>query len=629
MISISCKNISLSFGTDVLLDNVTFSIEKGDRVGVVGVNGAGKTTLMKIITGQMSADSGEVYIESGSKIGYLDQYAVLDSDRSVLEEMLENFSHLKRMQRELDELQLIMDNDSDDERVSSATARYSELLERFDRDGGNQYVGRTKSVLQKMGFGEEYFDLPVNSLSGGQKTALALVGLILQNNDILILDEPTNHLDIESVEWLEGYIKGLKATVIVISHDRYFLDTVTSKTLDVENTHAKLYLGSYSTFYEKKEKEREIYQRHYDNQQKEIARLEAYIEQQRRWNRERNIIAAESREKAIARMDKLERPEDLPKGISFSFGEAIRSGNDVLSVRGLSKSYDGKRLFSEVSFEVKRLDRFFILGKNGSGKSTLLKILNSAIDDYSGEFDFGTNVKVGYYDQENQNLTPSNTVLDELWREHSSLTMTEVRSALALFRFTGDDVMKKVSVLSGGEKARLTLAKLMMSEVNLLILDEPTNHLDIASRETLEDAVLAFGGTVIAASHDRYFIKKLATRILRLDDVGATVFEHGYESYLEATATQSEAPIEKEKESAGKEEFLQRREQKSRERKKERDIEKTEKEIGEIEEKIAGLDLKMAGELATDYTALMEADKEKRALEERLDELYLLLDTLI
>ncbi|MBQ7897627.1 MAG: ABC-F family ATP-binding cassette domain-containing protein [Clostridia bacterium] len=629
MISISCKNICLSFGTDVLLDNVTFSIEKGDRVGVVGVNGAGKTTLMKIITGQMSADKGEVYIESGSKIGYLDQYAVVDSDRSVLEEMLENFSHLKRMQSELDELQLVMDNDSNLHNVSSATVRYSEILEKFDREGGNQYVSRTKSVLQKMGFGEEFFDLPVNSLSGGQKTALALVGLILQNNDILILDEPTNHLDIESVEWLEGYIKSIKATVIVISHDRYFLDTVTSKTLDVENTHAKLYLGSYSVFYEKKEKEREIYQRHYENQQKEIARLEAYIEQQRRWNRERNIIAAESREKAIARMDKLERPEDLPKGISFSFGESIRSGNDVLSVRGLSKAFDGKPLFRDVSFEIKRLDRFFILGKNGSGKSTLLKILNSSIADYGGEFDFGTNVKVGYYDQENQNLSPSNTVLDELWNEHSSLTMTEIRSALALFRFTGDDVMKKVSVLSGGEKARLTLAKLMMSEVNLLILDEPTNHLDIASRETLEDAILQFAGTVIAVSHDRYFIKKLATRILRIEEVGATVFEHGYESYLEKCSSQSEIVTEKEKERAGKAEFLERREQKSKERKKERDIEKTEKEIGTIEEKIAELDSKMAGELATDYSALMEADKEKRALEERLDELYLFLDTLI
>ncbi|MBQ5746881.1 MAG: ABC-F family ATP-binding cassette domain-containing protein [Clostridia bacterium] len=626
MISISCKNISLSFGTDVLLDNVTFSVEKGDKVGVVGVNGAGKTTLMKIITGKMPYDKGDVFIEGGAKIGYLDQYAVIDSDRSVLEEMLANFSHLTEMKKRLDELEESM------QRVDNAineAERYTTLLEKYKSEGGYEYVGRTKSVLQKMGFGERFFDLPVNSLSGGQKTALALVGLILQNYDILILDEPTNHLDIESVEWLENYIKGLKSTVIVISHDRYFLDAVTNKTLDIENTHATLYNGAYSAFAEKKKTDREIYRRHYENQQKEIARLEAYIEQQRRWNRERNIIAAESREKAIERMDKLERPENLPKGISFSFGEAIRSGNDVLSVRGLGKAFDEKRLFSELSFEVKRCDRFFILGKNGTGKSTLLKILNSVIPEYSGEFEYGTNVKMGYYDQENQNLSPDNTVLDELWNEYSSLTMTEVRSALALFRFIGDDVMKKVSVLSGGEKARLTLAKLMLSKVNLLVLDEPTNHLDIASRETLEDAISEFKGTVIAVSHDRYFIKKLATRILKINDVGGTVFEHGYEEYLQKSTSEAEAVTSVQTDSSSKEDYLSRRDMKAKERKRERDVEKTEKTINEIEERISVIEGKMQGELATDYSALMEADKEKTELEKKLDELYAFLDTLI
>ncbi len=629
MISISCKNISLSFGTDVLLDGVTFSVEKGDKVGVVGVNGAGKTTLMKIILGKQKADSGEIYIEGSAKVGYLDQYAVLDSDRTVLEEMLLNFSHLTEMKKRLDELELIMENEDNSQAVSESALKFTELLEKYKENGGYEFVGRTKSVLTKMGFGEEYFDLPVNNLSGGQKTALALVGLLLQNNDILILDEPTNHLDIESVEWLEDYIKGLKTTVIIISHDRYFLDALTNKTLDVENTHAKLYNGSYSVFSEKKEKEREVYLHHYLNQQKEIARLEAYIEQQRRWNRERNIIAAESREKAIARMDKLERPEDLPKGINFSFGEALHSGNDVLSVRGLSKAFDNKRLFKDVSFEVKRGDRLFILGKNGSGKSTLLKILNSKIEDYSGEFEYGTGVKLGYYDQENQNLNPDNSVLDELWNEHSSLTMTEVRSALALFRFIGDDVTKKVSVLSGGEKARLTLAKLMLSKVNLLVLDEPTNHLDIASRETLEDAVLAFKGTVIAVSHDRYFIKKLATRIVRINDVGCQVFEHGYEDYLEKVKNVVETPIKAERSESSKSDYLKQRELKAKERKRERDIEKSEKEISLIEEKIAEIDKKMSGELAADYTALMELDKEKRELEEKLEALYLFLDELI
>ncbi len=623
MISISCKNISLAFGTDVLLDKVTFSIEKGDRVGVVGVNGAGKTTLMKIITGQMQKDDGEVFIAGGETVGYLDQHATVDSDRTVIEEMLSHFSHLDAMKKRLDALEQTMGSDP-----NAATA-FVKLSEEYKNAGGLEYIGRTKSVLTKMGFGEEYFDLPVNALSGGQKTALALVGLILQNHGILILDEPTNHLDIESVEWLENYIKGIKSTVIVISHDRYFLDAVTTKTLDIENTHATLYNGAYSVFVEKKKKDREIYQRHYENQQKEIARLEAYIEQQRRWNRERNIIAAESREKAIERMDKLEKLEDTPTGISFSFGEAIRSGNDVLSVQGLEMAFDSKRLFTELSFEVKRCDRLFILGKNGTGKSTLLKILNSRIDAIAGEFEYGTNVKLGYYDQENQNLSPDNTVLDELWNEYSSMTMTEVRSALALFRFCGDDVMKKVSVLSGGEKARLTLAKLMLSKVNLLILDEPTNHLDIASRETLEEAILAFKGTVIAVSHDRYFIKKLATRILRIEDRGCTVYEHGYEHYLEKVKDAVKTSSVTASASTGKEEFMQRRENKAQERKRERDIAKTEGEIEETEKRINEIEERMSGELATDYSALMEAEKERQTLEERLEELYVFLDTLM
>ncbi len=629
MISISCKNLSLSFGTDVLLDKVSFSIEKGDRVGVVGVNGAGKSTLMKIIVGEMQKDSGEVFIAGGETVGYLDQHATVSSDKSVLEEMLSNFSHLAAMKKRLDELELVMQS-SDEAEASSAATSFSRLSEEYKNEGGLEYVARTKSVLERMGFGEKYFDLPVSSLSGGQKTALALVGLILKNCSILILDEPTNHLDIESVEWLEGYIKGLKSTVIVVSHDRYFLDAVTTKTLDVENTHVALYNGSYTTFAEKKKRDREIYQRHYENQQKEIARLEAYIEQQRRWNRERNIIAAESREKAIERMDKLDKPENLPSGISFSFGEAIRSGNDVLSVRELSMAFDTKRLFENVSFEVKRCDRLFILGKNGTGKSTLLKILNSTVEPVGGDFEFGTNVKLGYYDQENQNLSSGNTVLDELWNEYSSMTMTEIRSALALFRFCGDDVMKKVSVLSGGEKARLTLAKLMLSKVNLLILDEPTNHLDIASRETLEDAILAFKGTVIAVSHDRYFIKKLATRILRLENYGATMYEHGYEYYLNtASSIVREGAPSIATTSSNKAEFLQRRENRAMERKREKDIAQTEKKIEETEKRISEIEEKMSGELATDYSALMEAEKERVELSEKLEELYALLDTLI
>jgi ATP-binding cassette subfamily F protein 3 len=627
MVAIGCSKISLSFGEKKILNNISFSLEEGDKLGVVGVNGAGKTTLIKILTGLQKSDEGEVFVSRKAKVGYLDQYATLESDKTVIEEMLSNFSHLIRMEEELESLSLDMRAGIGD--VSEKSERYTELSEKFRGLGGYEFRSRTASMLKKMGFAESVFDLPVKSLSGGQKTSLALVGLLLQSPSVIILDEPTNHLDIASLRWLEGYLSGINSTVIVISHDRYFLDKVTTHTLDIENSHATLYKGSYSVFADKKEKDREIYRRHYENQQKEIARQEAFIEQQRRWNREKNIIAAESRLKALERMEKLEAPENLPVGIDFSFGEAIRSGNDVLKVEALSKSFGEKRLFENLSFEVKRQDRFFILGKNGCGKSTLLKILAEKLYADRGDFSFGTNVKVGYYDQEYQGLNPDNTVLDELWDEYSEKTMTEIRSALALFRFTSDDVFKKVEVLSGGEKARLTLAKLMLSKVNVLLLDEPTNHLDIASRETLEAAVDKFRGTVIAVSHDRYFISKLATRVLYISDLGAKVYNGGYEYYLEHSETSSAPTLSAvPSDTSARENYRLEKEQKAKERKRERDLAKTEAEIEKTESEISALDTKMQKELAFDYAALMKAQEEKEKLEKKLEELYQKLEEL-
>ena len=620
MVAIGCSKISLNFGEKCVLDNVSFSLEEGDKLGVVGVNGAGKTTLIKILTGERSPDTGEVFVSQKATVGYLDQYATLESDKTVYEEMLSNFSNLLRMEQTLADLELDMKLGKKD--AVSLSEAYTRLSEEYRNLGGYEFRSRTTSMLKKMGFGENMFNLPVSSLSGGQKTSLSLVGLLLQSPSVLILDEPTNHLDIDSLRWLEGYLSGINSTVIVISHDRYFLDKVTTHTLDIENTHATLYRGNYTVFAEKKEKDREIYRRHYENQQKEIARQEAFIEQQRRWNREKNIIAAESRLKALERMEKLDAPDTLPAGINFSFGEAIRSGNDVLKVTSLSKAFDEKTLFSDLSFEVNRCDRFFILGKNGCGKSTLLKILAEKLYADRGEFTFGTNVKLGYYDQEYQGLNPDNTVLDELWDEYGEKSMTEIRSALALFRFVEDDVFKKVSVLSGGEKARLTLAKLMLSKVNLLLLDEPANHLDIASRETLEDAVSKFGGTVIAVSHDRYFISKLATRILHLSNSASKVYNGNYEYYLEHLEGVDAQTPQRTQDVSARDNYRIEKEQKARERKRERDLAKTEAEIEKIEGEITLLDEKMQNELARDYNALMEADAEKRNLEARLEELY-------
>lgn len=625
MVAIGCSKISLSFGDKTVLDNVSFSLEESDKLGIVGVNGAGKTTLVKILINAVKADSGEVFVSQKAKIGYLDQYAGLESDKTVYEEMLSCFSHLLEKEKELEKLETQMKIGEDD--VSALSDRFSKLTEEYRLEGGYEFRSKTAGMLKKMGFGENMFSFPVKNLSGGQKTSLALVGLLLREPSVLILDEPTNHLDIDSLRWLESYLSTLNSTVIVISHDRYFLDRVTTHTLDVENTHAVLYKGSYSVFAQKKKKDREIYRKHYENQQKEIARQEAYIEQQRRWNRERNIIAAESRIKALERMEKLDAPQPAPVGIDFRFGEAYRSGNDVLKCCKLTKSYNGKTLFSNLDFEVKRGERFFVLGKNGSGKSTLLKILAGKTVQDAGDFSFGTNVKLGYYDQEYQGLNPDNTVLDELWNEYEDRGMTEIRSTLALFRFLNDDVFKKVCVLSGGEKARLTLAKLMLSKVNLLLLDEPTNHLDIASRETLEDAVSEFCGTVIAVSHDRYFISKLATKILHIDGDTSEVYNGNYEYYLK-NLKESQTPEKKVLTDSAKDNYKHEKELRVKERKRERDIAKTEREIEITEEEISVLDKKMQEELAYDYEALMKITEEKETLEKRLSELYETLESL-
>ncbi len=622
MISLGCDKISLSFGVDTILDNISFSLNDGDRLGIVGVNGAGKSSLFKIITGEYK-DCGEVYISKGKTVGILHQNAVSDSSLTLYDELLSAFDDLIVMEKEIEELNEKLHSSPSDEIIK----RYTTLSDQFRQNGGYEYKNRALSYLSKLGFSEEDKDKSVSTLSGGQKTRLALGKLLLSAPDILLLDEPTNHLDISSLMWLEEILSQSKQTILLISHDRYFLDKVCTKILDIENTHGKIYNGNYSKFTETKEKDREIQRRHYENQQREIARMEAFIEQQKRWNREKNIIAAESRQKAIDRMEKLDAPDRLPDAIRMSLDSGTESGNDVLNVKKLSKKYGDKTVFSDVSFLIKRGDHAFILGHNGCGKSTLMKILTGKLAPTSGSFEFGYNVRIGYYDQENQELDESKTVLAELWDTFDKSSQTEIRSALALFLFKGDDINKTVGSLSGGEKARLTFVKLFLRKNNVLILDEPTNHLDINSKEALERALESYGGTIIAVSHDRYFIKKLSSRIIDISTVPTSDFRTGFEDYLKSQASGNTVTKEtvEENVSEGKAKYLEERKNASERRRAETQYKKAVKESAEAEQRIEVIDTEME-KYATDYMKLAELDTEKTELEDRLMELYQIIE---
>lgn len=625
MIRLSVSDVSLSYGVDTILDKISFSVNETDKLGIIGVNGAGKSSLVKIITGEYKMTEGSVYTARDSRVGFLDQYAVGDSTRTVFDEMLTVFEPLLTLEAEISELENKMRFETNDEEHLKNAHHYSELSEKYARDGGYEFRSKTRGVIKQLGL-EKYIDSPVNILSGGQKTTVAMGRLLLVEPEILILDEPTNHLDMNSAEWLEEYIKNYRKTVIIVSHDRYFLDNTVNKILEIENTHGKLYNGNYTEYTEQKKKDREIQQHHYNNQQKEIARIEAYIEQQRRWNRERNIIAAESRQKALDRMVKVDKPENLPDKIRFSFNNAPASGNDVLSVRDLAMSFGEKKLFEDFSLEVKRGDKVFIIGANGSGKSTFLKILREKYPPESGAFTFGTNTIIGYYDQEYQGLTPSNTVLDELWNSFEDMTQTQVRNLLALFLFKGDDIEKRVENLSGGEKARLTLAKLISSKINVLLLDEPTNHLDINSREALENALEGFDGTVIAVSHDRYFIKKYATKIVEMIP-GSKPFEYSgaYLDFLEykkrlGTTEQSKSEPNRANVSS-KEQYMLSKEQKSMRNKLEKRLARLEDEIAQTEKSISESEGEMQ-KYATDYKKLSELEQARGEQENKLNTLY-------
>ena len=644
MYALTVSDLSFGVGTTPILEKVSFALDETDRLGIIGVNGSGKSTLFRLIMGEIEPTEGSVYLSRGKTVGILTQDGAFDEEddgKPALERMYRAFPHLLAAEARLAELE---------PQLSGGDARvireYTDLHDKYVRDGGLEFRGRCASILQKLGFDERMREQPVSTLSGGQRTRLALAIQLSREPDVLLLDEPTNHLDIETLSWLESFLSNYKKSFMVISHDRYFLDRVTTKTLVIEHHRAKLYNGSYTKSIAQREADREIAERHYRNQQKEIARQEAYIAQQRAWNRERNIIAAESRLKLLEKMERVERPQDAPKGIRMKFSEAIASGNDVLEARGLSMGYPGKPLFSNLSFLIKREERVMIIGPNGCGKSTLIKGILSRIAPMGGSISTGYNVEIGYYDQENQNLTPENTVLDELWNAYPTRTETEIRGVLAMFRFVGEAVFKTVSVLSGGERARLTFAKLMLSRMNLLVLDEPTNHMDMDSREALEEAIGQFDGTVVMVSHDRYLIDKLATRILEIKphaafggdllDYQVTKVGGGYTEFSEYKAARiaeresagAASASESAKMTSNKEQYLRQKQDAADARKKKARRERLEKECTELEKRLEEIEEELFGDAASDYVRAAELDEEKTRAEERLLEIYEELETL-
>ncbi len=615
MICLSLSDVSFEIGADLLLDRVSFSINDGTRLGIVGDNGAGKSTLLRLITGEYVPTAGAVYVAKDKRIGMLGQNQVCESALPLYEFALSVLADMSALEARVEKLRAEAETDP------SAAVRYSAAQEEFARKGGYEYRSRARGTLISLGFGDADMERPVSSFSGGQKTRIALAALLLSAPDVLILDEPTNHLDADAMDWLAGCLTAYPGTVIVVSHDRWFLDETVTEVLDIEYRRARLWKGNYTAFREAKEKDRDVRRHRWECQQREIRRIEEYIAQQRRWNRERNIIAAESREKQLAKMERIERPEDPTDSIRLRFSYSGESGNEVLCVRELAAGYGDNLLFSGFSTVVRKGERVFLLGENGGGKSTLIKILAGKLRQTAGYFDWGANVQTGYYDQENQNLTPEKTVLDELWDDYPDLTQTEVRNTLALLLFKGEDVAKKVAVISGGEAARLTLAKLALKKVNVLLLDEPTNHLDISSREVLEDALLNFEGTLIAVSHDRFFIRKLATRILEFTPSGIVPFDGDFDGWKLKKKNAAADTAEDSRPSDAKIDYERKKREASERRKSAARLDRAKEAVTRIEARLAEIEAECEAK-ASDHVALAALWEERDRLEAELMENY-------
>lgn len=622
MIVLSGNDISVSFGGETLFHDVNFRLEENGRAGLVGVNGCGKTTLMHVINGRQEAETGGISKAAGIKLGCMEQYVIRDDNITLYDEVLEIFRPLIDAENELADIAVAIDTGDHSEQTLS---RQMQLQERFERDGGLTYKSMTSSALIGLGFSEEDFGKPISVMSGGQKSKAQLAKLLLSGSNILLLDEPTNHLDITACEWLEKFLTEYKGAYIVISHDRYFLDKVTNTTFEMENKTLHEYKGNYTRYLDLKAEAREAQQRVYDRTVKEINRIEGIVEQQKRWGQEHNFITAASKQKQADRLkETLEKPEELPKAIKFSFMAKDGGANDVLIAKNLSKSFDGVTVFRNAGLDIKRNTTTFILGENGCGKTTLLKILMGQYQPDNGEFKLGNNIQCGYYDQAQTDLDPSKTVLDEVWDKYPGMTQTEVRSALAQFLFKGEDVFKNVGKLSGGEKARVSLLKLMLSKANMLLLDEPTNHLDIHSREALENALANYGGTLLIVSHDRYLINKLADRIVWLDKNGTVNIDGNYDRYIELKAAKEQAEQTnlavqaKAVTEAKKNDYKERKERESTLRKLNGALKRCEQAIEDVEAKTAELAQQMSQpEIATDYEKTSKLAEEIASLKEK------------
>lgn len=635
---LACKNISKSFGTDEILKNVSFHINENEKAAIVGINGAGKSTLLKIIMNELKADDGEVILAKGCTMGYLSQHQDLNSGNTIYDEMLE----VKRDIIDLDEKIHQLENDMKlvtGKDLDNMLNTYTRLTHEFELKNGYSYKSEITGVLKGLGFPEEDFSKAVNTLSGGQKTRVSLGKLLLSSPDVILLDEPTNHLDMESIAWLENYLLNYKGTVIIVAHDRYFLDKVVTKIIEIDHGKGSSYEGNYSEYAKKKAMLQDAMLKQYLNQQQEIKHQEEVITKLRSFNREKSIKRAESREKMLDKIERMEKPVTSEAQINIRLEPHITSGNDVLTITDLSKSFGAEPLFKNLNFEIKREEKVAIIGNNGTGKTTILKIINGILPADTGEIKLGAKVKIGYYDQEHQVLNMDKTLFDELQDTYPTLDNTAIRNVLAAFLFTGDDVFKRIKDLSGGERGRVSLAKLMLSEANLLILDEPTNHLDIMSKEILERAINNYTGTVLYVSHDRYFINKTATRILDLTSHSLLNYIGNYDYYLEKKAevekmhfgdsadsldTNGEENI-----TATKLDWKQQKEEQANLRKRENELKRTEDEIHKLEIKTREIDELLTHEdIYTNVSKLMELNNEKKSIEAKLEELFELWESL-
>ena len=625
---LACRDLKISFDAVPVLTGGYFHLEEKEKAAVVGINGAGKTTLLNLISGRLHADEGAVTVKGGTTLGYLTQHQGLDSESSIYNELASACAGIFAMEQELRSLEQQMAR-AEGETLSRLMEDYSRLSHRFEEAGGYAVRSEITGVLKGLGFSEDEFSKPCRVLSGGEKTRVALGKLLLTGPDLILLDEPTNHLDIASVSWLEGYLKDYKGAVLIVSHDRYFMDRVVTKIIEVESGRVSMYGGNYTAYAAKKAQEREIALKHYYNQQKVIKHEEAVITKLKSFNREKSIKRAESREKMLAKIERLDKPAELNDSMKLHLSSSAVSGQLVLSVENLSMHYGSRTLFEDLSFLIRRGEKVALIGENGSGKTTILKTLTGSVRPDSGTIRLGAQVEVGYYDQEQHNFTETNTLFEEIRASYPKLTDTEIRNLLAAFLFTGDDVFKQISALSGGERGRLSLAKLMLSPCNLLILDEPTNHLDIVSREILEDALSAYEGTLLFVSHDRYFINRLAERTLELGSRGLTEYLGNYDDYLEKKAALSAAAFQGQGTDSGKvltDSALRRREKKEAEtkrRRQENELKRTEEQIEALEERLAALEEEMGlPENSTDPQKLMTLDKEAASIRKDLDDLY-------